>query len=61
MASARPDASLTLLQTDNHTSIPPLSFFTGQMPFLPPNQLRQSTEGNITHGYYERANELKDF
>ena len=28
-----------------HTSSPPLSFFTGQMPFLPPNQQRQSTEG----------------
>jgi len=27
----------TLLQTDNHTSTTPL-FFTGQMPFLPPNQ-----------------------
>jgi len=29
---------------------PPLSspyFFTGRMPFLPPNQQRQSTEGNI--------------
>ena len=24
---------------------PPLSFFTGQMSFLPPNQQRQSTEG----------------
>jgi len=35
----------TLLQTDNHTSNPPLSFFTGRMPFLPPNQQRQSTEG----------------
>jgi len=35
----------TLLQTDNHTSTPPLSFFTGRMPFLPPNQQRQSTEG----------------
>jgi len=33
------------LQTDNHTSNPPLSFFTGRMPFLPPNQQRQSTEG----------------
>jgi len=33
------------LQTDNHASTPPLSFFTGQMPFLPPNQQRQSTEG----------------
>jgi len=35
----------TLLQTDNHTSTPPLSFFTGRMPFLLPNQQRQSTEG----------------
>jgi len=37
----------TSLQTDNHVSIPPLSFFTGRMPFLPPNQQRQSTEGNL--------------
>jgi len=36
----------TSLQTDNHVSNPPLSFFTGQMPFLLPNQQRQSTEGN---------------
>ena len=32
-------------QTDNHASTPPLKFFTGRMPFLPPNQQRQSTEG----------------
>ena len=25
------------LQTDNHTSTPPLKIFTGRMPFLPPN------------------------
>jgi len=37
----------TSLQTDNHTRTPPL-FFTGQMPFLPPNQQRQSTEGTVT-------------
>jgi len=37
----------TLLQTDSHASTPPLSFFTGRMPFLPPNQQRQSTEGTI--------------
>jgi len=36
----------TSLQTDNHASTPPLSFFTGRMPFLLPNQRRQSTEGN---------------
>ena len=34
-----------LYQTDNHAGTPPLSFFTGRMPFLPPNQQRQSTEG----------------
>ena len=33
------------LQTDNHASTPPLKFFTGRMPFLPPNQQRQNTEG----------------
>ena len=36
------------LQTDNHARTPPLSFFTSQMPFLPPNQQRQGTEGTIT-------------
>jgi len=34
----------TSLQTDNHTSIPPLCFLTGRMPFLLPNRQRQSTE-----------------
>ena len=34
-----------LLQTDNHASTPTLSIFTRRMPFLPPNQQRQSTEG----------------
>jgi len=33
-----------LLQTDNHASTP--TVFTGRMPFLPPNQQCQSTEGN---------------
>jgi len=37
----------TLLQTDNHAGTPQLSFFTGRMLFLPPNQQRQSTEGLI--------------
>jgi len=27
------------------------SFFTGQMPFLPPNQQRQSTKSNYTTKY----------
>ena len=40
----------TSLQTDNHASTPPLGFFTGWMPFLPPNQQCQSTEGRSTEG-----------
>ena len=35
----------TSLQTDNHASTTQLSYFTGRMSFLPPNQQRQSTEG----------------
>jgi len=35
------------LQTDNHANTPPLKFFTGRMPFLPPNQQCQSTEGKV--------------
>ena len=38
----------TSLQTDNHTSTQPLSFFTGRMPFLLPNQQHQRTEGTRT-------------
>ena len=33
--------SCTSPQTDNHTSTPPLKFFTGRMPFLLPNQQHQ--------------------
>jgi len=36
----------TSLQTDNHASTH-CSVFTGRMPFLPPNQQRQSTEGIV--------------
>ena len=39
------------LQTDNHASTPLLSFFTGRMPFLPPNQQRQSTEGTTNRNH----------
>jgi len=35
----------TSLKTDNQASTPPLSFFTGRLPFLPHNQQRQSAEG----------------
>ena len=37
----------TSLQTDSHASTALLKFFTGRMPFLPPNQQFQSTEGKI--------------
>ena len=51
VASAGLCASLHLLP-DN----PPLSFFTGRMPFLPPNQQSQSTEGNSTTWKSQRFN-----
>ena len=35
----------TSLQTDNQRQHPTTHFFTGRMPFLPPNQKHQSTEG----------------
>jgi len=50
----------TSLQTDNHASIPPLSFLTGRMPFLPPNQQRQSTEGKITEGKQQQQQKRDD-
>ena len=37
------------LHTGNHASTSPLSFFTGRMPFLPPNQQHQrSGQTNLT-------------
>jgi len=41
----------TSLQTDNHASTSLLKFFTGSMPFLPPNQQCQSTESMVTIGH----------
>jgi len=41
----------TSLQTDNHASTPPLSFFTSRMPFLAPKQQRRSTEGSLCGTY----------
>jgi len=48
MASAGPYASLHLAPDREPRKHPTTQFFTGQMPFLPPNQQRQSTEGKIT-------------
>jgi len=45
MASAGSIANNLHLAPDNHASTSPLSF-TGRMPFLPPYQQRQSTEGS---------------
>ena len=44
----------TSLQTDN-TPAPHHSVFTGRMPFLPPDQQRQSTEGMACGLYMEIA------
>jgi len=47
----------TSLQTDNDASTSLLKFFTGRMPFLPPNQQCQSTEGKLR--YYVPLNTKK--
>jgi len=44
VASAEPCASLHLAPDRQPHQHPTTLFFTGQMPFLPPNQQRQSTE-----------------
>ena len=36
-------------QTDNHARIPPLSFFTGLMPFLLPNRVKALKAQNCVH------------
>ena len=50
----------TTLQTDNHTSTPP-RVFTGRMPFLPPNQQCQSTEGTSKVSNQIKINTSDDF
>ena len=53
----------TSLQRDNHAGTPLLIFFTGRMPFLPPNQQCQSTESIYIEGisvyYIKRKTETK--
>jgi len=49
----------TSLQTDNHASTSLLKFFTGRMPFLRPNQQRQSTEGT-SYGKAQRINSFQN-
>ena len=58
MASAGPYASLHLApdrQPRQHTTT---QFFTGRMPFLPPNQQRQSTEGTILSTRTAKKNDV---
>jgi len=58
VVSAGLHASLHLIP-DNHANIPPLSFFAGRMPFLLPNQQRQSTEGSNKVAYNWSASHNK--
>jgi len=44
----------TALQTDSIACTSPLSFFTGWMPFLLPNQQRLSTEGRQSTEGHDR-------
>jgi len=46
VASAGPYANLHLAPDRQPRQHPTTQFFTGWMPFLPPNQQRQSTESN---------------
>jgi len=48
----------TSLQTDNHASTPTTQFFTGRMPFLPPNQQRHSTKGYLPNKTKKNFNKL---
>jgi len=48
VASAGPYASLHLAPDRQPCQHPTTQFFTGWMPFLPPNQQHQSTEGKRT-------------
>jgi len=48
VASAGPYASLHLAPDRQPHQHPTTLFFTGRMPFLTPNQQRQSTEGKCT-------------
>jgi len=51
VASAGPYTSLHLAPDRQPQQHPTTVFFTGWMPFLPPNQQRQSTEGSENIGH----------
>jgi len=48
VASAGPYASLHCIPDTQPRQHPNSQFFTGRMPFMPPNQQRQSTEDATT-------------
>jgi len=52
VAAAGPYARLHLAPDRLPHQHPTTLFFTGQMPFLPPNQQRQSTEGKVVDNNY---------
>jgi len=56
-ALARPYASLHLAPDKQPRQHPTTLFFTGQMPFLLPNQQRQSIEGRYTDKQVKRYNQ----
>jgi len=51
VASAGPYASLHLAPDRQQRQHPTTQFFTGRVPFLSPNQQRQSTEDKINAAY----------
>jgi len=51
VASAGPYASLHLAPARRPCQYPTTQFFTGRMPFLPPNQQHQSTEGTFSNTF----------
>jgi len=48
-------ASLHLAPDRKPLQHPTAQFFTGRMPFLPPSQQRQSTEGKVISSSYDAA------
>ena len=57
VASAGPYASLHLTPDRQPRQHPTTQFFTGRMPFLPPNQQRQSTGGKPVHNSNQEIKE----
>ena len=56
VASAGPYANLHIAPDKQPCQHPITQFFTERMPFLPPNQQCQSTEGNYTERYTKKLN-----